>query len=339
MKKIRKGKIRSVKDIKIVVRFKGQGEADAYTDAFGGDYHSDPAAYGDIFPVRSSAPCDHGWGEWRNVPDFLRRGFRIRVATAKVMRMSNYCSSMRGMLPESLGEFSLADSVSGAGTRLPNNIAGGLVVSESDALPLEAMCIMSRRKNTAEAAEPEDGAGYGKDDGEIRVHTDYSDIETEYSPIGDGEEPDGYVEVSTTGKLTEYERHYVISYSEYYRPAEEADPYDDFDGQRNVSVLIFKNNPDVVMISYNEFSDEFLTFVKNKTTLDFYSDDYNETCSEYDDDFYGDRDFGADYLTINTGDVSSTVDADSGGVKLNYTFGLFSGAFGSAEYSLKYQTM
>lgn len=330
MKKIKKGKIRSVKDIKVLVRFKGQSEAVLYTNALGEKFYSDSALYGDVFPV-NGALCG---SDKENEAEFFRQAFRRRSATAKIMRMSSYCASMRGMLTETLREKS-------AGDLFPGTVARNLpytdpAYAEFEPLPLEEMYI-SRKKNIPDTTCPEE---YEKDN-DVKVHAEYRDAETEDdgAEAGGDETLSGYVEVSTTGKLIEYERHYMISYIEYYKPFNENDFRGNFDGKRNVSVLIFKNNPDVIMISYNEFSEEFLTFVKNKTTVDFYADDFNEPYSGFDEEFYEDHDVGIDYLTINTGDVSSTINSDNGDLKLNYTVGLFSGMLGFAEYSLKYQVL
>lgn len=346
MKKIKKGKIRSVKDIKVVVRFKGQSEAVLYTNALGEKFYSDSALYGDIFPV-NGALCEYPrGGEQGNESEaeFFRQAFRRRNATAKIMRMSNYCSSTRGMLTETLREKFAGDLFTGTGgLNLPYTDPA---YAEFEPLPFEDI-YMSRKKYMAdskfcsETAKLNGAVEYEQEAVEVRVHTEYRDREEEDCGIeAEGDEnPSGYVEVSTTGKLIEYERHYMISYSEYYLPFDENDFRGNFDGQRNVSVLIFKNNPDVIMISYNEFNDEFLTFVKNKTTVDFYSDDFNEPYSGFDAELYEERDVGIDYLTINTGDVSTTINSDNGDLKLNYTVGLFSGMLGFAEYSLKYQVL
>lgn len=344
MKEIKKGKVRSVKDIKVVVRFKGQSEAVLYTNAFGEKFYSDSALYGDIFPA-TGALC--GADGINKEAEFLRQAFQKRTATAKIMRMSHYCSSVKGMITEALSEQSAPDLFTGA-LNIPY---AEQARAEFEPLPLEDIYYMSLKKNTAESDQFELSAG------EAKVHAEYCDREddvtdTEGNENPDGYvDPDGYVEVSTTGKLTEYERHYMISYCEYYQPLGGNAFLCGFDGKRNVSVLIFKNNPDVIMISYNEFNDEFLTFVKNKTTVDFYSDDFNEPSFGFDDEL--DEESGAetappegmaalagiDYLTINTGDVTSAINGDNGGLKLNYTVGLFSGILGFAEYSLKYQVL
>lgn len=340
MKKIKKGKIRSVKDIKVVVRFKGQSESVLYTNILGEQFYSDSALYGDIFPV-NGALCEYprgGESGNESEAEFFRQAFRRRSATARIMRMSNYCSSMRGMLTEALKENSAGDLFPGtSGFNFPYVDPA---YAEFEPLPFEEI-YMSRRKYIADTKFGDEANEYESDKSDVRVHAEYRDREEKYCGIeteGD-ENPSGYVEVSTTGKLIEYERHYMISYSEYYLPFDENDFRSDFDGKRNVSVLIFKNNPDVIMISYNEFNDEFLTFVKNKTTVDFYSDDFSEPYSGFDAELYEERDVGIDYLTINTGDVSSTINSDNGDLKLNYTVGLFSGMLGFAEYSLKYQVL